>query len=60
MKTLKCPLETNICLTEIKSNDNSSMFFCEQVPAHSTSAFQGSPTALRLSPLTNPIATQHS
>lgn len=29
----KHPPETNIFLTSIKSNDNSSMFFCEQLPA---------------------------
>lgn len=56
----KCSLETNIFLIAIKSNDNSSMFLCEQLPAHSSSAFQGSPTALCLSPLRNPTSTQHS
>lgn len=52
-QTPKCPLETIIFLIAIKSNDNSSMSFCEQLPAHSSSAFQGSPTALCL-----PLQTQ--
>lgn len=58
-QTPKCSLVTNTCLISIKSSDNSLMFFCEQLLAHSTSALQGSPTALCLSPPSNPTATQH-
>lgn len=58
-QTPKCPLETNTFLISIKSSDNSLMFFCEQLLAHSTSALQGSPTALCLSLPSNPTATQH-